>query len=103
MDADNFKKLCREGKIRWSSHGLARMHERDISVADVKNCLMNGEIIEEYPDDFPKPSALIFGYASENKIIHVVCGLDEEFLYFITAYVPNTIKFLDDLKTRRKK
>ena len=43
MDADNFKKLCREGKIRWSSHGLARMHERDISVADVKNCLMNGD------------------------------------------------------------
>lgn len=36
------------------------------------------------------------------KVIHVVAGCDEEYIYIITSYYPNTIKFKDDLKTRRK-
>ena len=48
------------------------MQERDISRADVKKCVLEGEIIEDYPDDFPHPSCLIFGYTINDKIIHVV-------------------------------
>ena len=103
MDIEIFKKYCREGKILWTNHALERLQERDITVDDVKNCIVNGEIIEEYPDDFPHPSALIFGHDLNEKVIHVVCGVDERFLYLITAYVPTTTKFLADLKTRREK
>ena len=101
MDINNFKKFCSERKIRWTAHGLARLQERNISVSDVKNCIMNGEIIEEYPKDFPHPSCLIFGKNLHEKILHVVCGTDENFLYLITAYYPTTEKFLEDLRTRR--
>ena len=101
MDINNFKKFCSERKIRWTAHGLARLQERNISVSDVKNCIMNGEVIEEYPTDFPNPSALIFGKTLQEKILHVVCGIDENFLYFVTAYYPTTEKFFEDLKTRR--
>ena len=34
------------------------------------------EIIEEYPDDFPHPSCLIFGHTKEKKILHIVVGSD---------------------------
>ena len=102
MDIEIFKNLCANYKIRWTTHGLKRMQERDISREDVINCIMKGEIIEEYPEDFPNPSALIFGYKIDGQIIHVVCGTDNLFLYIITAYFPNNDKFLDDLKTRRK-
>lgn len=77
------------------------MQERDISRADVKNCLEYGEIIEDYPEDFPHPSCLVFGYSINNKIIHVVVGNDGECIYIITAYFPNTLKFEADLKTRK--
>ena len=100
-DIDDFKKFCSEGKIRWTTHGLARLQGRDISVADVKNCIMNGKIIEEYPTDFPHPSALIYGKTLSEKIIHVVCGIDENILYLVTAYYPTTEKFFEDLRTRR--
>ena len=78
------------------------MQERDISRADVKKCVLEGEIIEDYPDDFPHPSCLIFGFTINDKIIHVVAGSDVKYIYIITAYFPNTIKFENDLKTRRK-
>lgn len=103
MNVNDFKNFCAAGKILWTAHALERLQERDISVEDVKNCIMHGEIIEEYPDDFPNPSALIFGYDLNGKIIHVVCGIDENFLYLITAYVPTIEKFFCDLKTRRQR
>ena len=98
----DIRAMLDKGLIKWSTHCVARMQERDISIADVKNCIRSGEIIEEYPDDYPFPSCLIFGYAVNEKIIHVVIGTDNSVLYVITAYIPNLTKFEADLKTRRK-
>lgn len=101
MTIDEVKQYVSQGKLKWSQHCAAQMANRDISTDDVLNCIETGEIIEDYPDDFPYPSCLIFGHAKSNHVIHVVAGSDGEFLYLITAYIPNTVKFEDDLKTRR--
>lgn len=90
-----------DSNIKWAKHCLERMQERDISIRDVESCLQSGKIIEEYPDDFPHPSCLIFGYTEKNKILHIVVGSDDSSLFFITAYFPNTDKFEKDLKTRK--
>ena len=60
------------------------------------------EIIEDYPDDFPHPSCLIFGYTVEKRVIHVVVSKDEDNIGIITAYIPNLQKFEADLKTRKE-
>lgn len=101
MQIEELKAYCMQSKIKWYKHALERMHERDISREDVKNCIMNGEIIEDYPDDFPHPSCLVFGYAVNNIVIHVVVGCDNKNIGIITAYIPNTEKFESDLKTRK--
>ncbi len=62
-----------------------------------------GEIIEDYPNDYPNPSCLMFGYTLNNRVIHVVIGYDVENIYIITAYYPNTDKFELDMKTRRER
>ena len=102
MDLKIFQTLCAESKIIWTQHGLERMQERDISRADVKNGIASGEIIEEYPDDYPHQSCLIFGYTVNGRILHIVAGCDSINVYIITAYYPDSRKFEDDLKTRRK-
>lgn len=79
------------------------MQERDISRNDVKNCIMNGEMIEDYPADYPHPSCLIYGYTLSDKVLHVVAGTDNITVYIITAYFPNSEKFQEDLKTRRER
>ncbi len=103
MNIEVIQSLYRTAKIKWSAHCLERMQERDISIDDVGNCIMSGEIIESYPNDFPHPSCLIFGYTIHHKVLHTVVGYDGKDLHIITAYYPNTIKFMEDLKTRRKK
>ncbi len=101
MQIEELQKCCKQSKIKWYKHALQRMQERDISREDVKNCIMHGEIIEDYPDDFPNPSCLIFGHTVINNIIHVVVSMDNENIGIITAYFPNTDKFESDLKTRK--
>lgn len=103
MQLKDIQILYNKHKIKWSTHCLARMQERDISIDDIDNCIKSGEIIEDYPDDFPYPSCLVFGYTINNKVLHVVVGSDKEYVYIITAYFPNTSKFENDFKTRKEK
>ena len=102
MDLKICQLLCQESKIMWTQHCLERMQERDISRNDVKNGIATGEIIEEYPEDYPNPSCLIFGYSVNKRVLHIVVGCDTMKLYIITAYYPSIDKFQSDLKTRRK-
>jgi hypothetical protein len=102
MNLKKIRQLVNSSKVKWSTHCLERMQERDISITDIEQCILSGEIIEDYPDDFPYPSCLIFGYTVNKKVLHVIVGTDDSLLYVITAYYPNTTKFMEDLKTRRE-
>ena len=103
MDIKQLQRLYNisDSNIKWAKHCFERMQERDISINDVESCLQTGEIIEDYPDDFPHPSCLIFRYTKKNKILHIVVGSNGDTIFFITAYYPNTDKFEMDLKTRK--
>ena len=102
MLIEDIKKLVADHRIKWTSHCVKQMIERDISRSDVLHCINHGEIIEDYPNDYPFPSSLLFGQSENKRAIHVVVGSDGEKIYIITAYIPNIIKFETDLKTRRK-
>ena len=89
-------------KIDWTKHCLNRLNQREISILDVKLAIGNGKIIEYYYDDFPYPSCLILGYNEKGRILHIVCGISDDFVHMITAYYPNDSKWEDDKKTRRR-
>ena len=101
MNIDLVRKLYNQSKIFWSKHCLERMGERDISISDLTRCINEGEIIEYYPEDYPHPSCLLFGYKNDGQYLHAVVGTDGNILYIITVYVPNEQKFEKDGKTRK--
>ena len=98
---EDFRKNNKSENIIISLHGQLRLNERNISVDDVMNAIDNGEIIEQYPDDFPFPSCLILGISVKNEYIHVVVSMNEEKIYLITAYIPTSDKWEADFKTRK--
>lgn len=103
IDIETLRDYFIQDTIVLSEHAKNRCRERQIKQKDVKNCIMTGEIIEQYPDDFPFPSCLVYGHAADNRIIHVVISSEGECGRVITAYSPNTNIFENDLKTRREK
>lgn len=90
-----------QDRIIISLHAQERLRQRGIKQKDIKHCIMTGEIIEQYPNDFPFPSCLVFGYTISNKILHVVASDEGTVSRIITAYFPNNEKFEDDFKTRK--
>ena len=104
MDRNALKVAVKHGKIEWQRHALERMMERGISREAVKNVLVLGEIIEDYPDDEPYPSGLFLGVVGEEPF-HVVSAFDSQsgYCFVITAYKPDMEHFESDYKTRRRR
>jgi hypothetical protein len=103
MQLELLKTIISEGRIQWLKHSLERMMERSITRSDVKDVLLIGEIIEEYPEDKPFPSALFLGWVNDVPL-HVVASVDSagKFCFIITAYIPDLTHFDPNFKTRKK-
>ena len=103
MNREDISQLCRKQALRWTNHILERILRRGISTDDVENVLINGEIIEQYPSDYPFPSCLVLGKTRAEKALHVVCGSNGNELWLITAYFPNPFEWSEDFRKRSKK
>ena len=102
INIKNLREYYRQDRIIISIHAQERLRQRGIKQRDIKSCIMSGEIIEQYPEDFPFPSCLIFGYSICGSILHVVASDEGTAGRIITAYFPNEEKFEEDLKTRKE-
>lgn len=49
----------RQGEYRLTAHAGVRSKERAITTDDIEAAILNGEIIEEYPDDNHFPSCFL--------------------------------------------
>lgn len=87
--------------MQWTYHVMTRLIQRGISTDDVEYAIMNGEIIEKYPEDTPYPSCLVLGILTQGRPLHVVCGVAPDKLWFITAYYPNLDEWEPDFKRRK--
>ena len=104
IDINKIKTAIINKKIRFRQHSAEMMIERGISRKEVFNCIIDGEVIEEYINDKPFPSCLFFHYDGK-KPVHVVCSYNniDDFTVIITVYSPDNDHFENDFKTRRKK
>jgi hypothetical protein len=79
------------------------MYERRITEEEVIHVIEHGEVVEDYPDDYPYPSSLILGLAS-GRSIHVVVAVEPgtKTCYIITVYLPDPERWASGFKTRRR-
>jgi hypothetical protein len=74
-----------ESKYRISDHAVKQMIKRSITRLEIEEAVINGEIIEEYPDDKYSPSCLIYGRTKTEKDLHVQLSLPPSIIV-ITTY-----------------
>lgn len=102
MNIETIKSLCNEEKLRWTNHIFVRLLQRGISMDNVVYALVNGEIIESYPTDYPYPSCLVIGHTQAGNTLHVVCGASDTELWLITSYYPTPEQWSNDFKIRKE-
>ena len=90
-------------QIIYTEHALDRMNAESemITSEEVREVVLEGEIIEDYPEDVRGHSCLMLGVTRSGRPVHVVCAPKERYLGIITVYVPSRLKWKDDFKTRK--
>ena len=102
IDIINLRSYFENDEVLISDHAAMRFRQRGLKVKNIRFAVNNGEIIEQYPDDYPFPSCLILGKTIDGKYIHVVMSDEGKMSRIITAYYPDPNKWDDQLKVRKE-
>jgi hypothetical protein len=91
----------REGRYRFTVHGLQEATKDRISVEQVVDAVLDedAEVVEDYPDDPRGPSCLILGWTESGGPLHAVATYPPD-AAVITVYVPDLERWMD-YRTRR--
>lgn len=101
MDIAAIQNKVRDLEYVYSQHADRERKAEGLTWQEITSALLDGQILEEYPDTGRGESCLIVGFAG-NIPIHVVCGWREDKVVIITTYIPSPPKFSDPFTRRRK-
>ena len=89
-------------QILFLPHALRQMSRLDrmITTQEVRETVMTGELIEDYPEDARGHSCLLLKSVETDRIIHVVCAPKPEYLAIITAYIPSSSQWTNNFRER---
>lgn len=78
------------------------MLERNITRAEVDEVLIQGEMIEYYPNRPHGEACLVSGTTKEGRVLHVACAIEYRVI-ITTVYEPDLAEWEINLKTRKKR
>ncbi|MCY4515513.1 MAG: DUF4258 domain-containing protein [Candidatus Tectomicrobia bacterium] len=98
MTINEIKQCIIKERYEFSFHAQQERLADDLDITDIETAILNGEMLEDYPDDPRGESCLLLGYVGENPL-HIVAGWsrmkfsDQKALRIITVYVPQPPKW----------
>lgn len=78
------KARVRAGRFMLSARADEEAAADNIDIADIRDAILDGEILEQYPDTGRGERCLILGFAGGIPI-HLVCGRHREAVVIITV------------------
>lgn len=93
MTFDEIRDKIKNNKFLISQHAFIESAKEEIEDEDIRQAILNGAVIETYPEDARGSSLLVSGKARNEKPLHVVLGIALEELVIITVYIPSPPKW----------
>lgn len=102
MDIFELKKFLKTDKPVITDHALEAMQDDEITLDDLLQCVLHGEIIEEYLKAYPLPACLIKGNAQDGRVLHACLSVPPQ-VKIITCYIPDAEQWENGFRKRRRK
>ena len=98
---DEIREKIAHAQFEFSQHAVDQSILRHISVREIREAIVVGEVIEDYPNDKYGPSCLVFGMTLARRPLHIQCSYPSRPLVkIITLYEPDARRWVD-FKVRR--
>jgi len=94
IDVDEVKARVRAGRYVYSQHAEIERRAEGLTFAQIEEALLDGEVLEQYPNTGRGESCLVVGFAGDLPI-HIVCGWRGDKGVLVTVYIPRAPKFVD--------
>jgi hypothetical protein len=103
MDINNIIGAICNNRIRITDHADEEAENDQLTFDEIYFSVLNGEVIEDYPDDKPYPSCLIYGQNFSGDPIHSVWAFNEQtqWAVLITVYRPDPTRWINWRKRRK--
>lgn len=88
MTLEEIRDKIRNKRYIISQHAFIEGAKEKIEDEDIRFAILNGEIIESYPEDARGSSLLISGGIADGRPLHIVLGAALYELVIITVYIP---------------
>ncbi len=90
------------GEYEFSKHATDQTILREIAVIEIREAILVGEIIENYPTSVYGPSCLILGFTRAGRPLHVQCSHPSRpLIKIVTVYEPDETRWVE-FRSRRK-
>ena len=91
MRIDEIVQAIEANRINVTLHARREARNDSLSLGEIFFSTCEGEIIEDYPDDTPYPSCLIFGITAKGTPVHTVWAYDSgsRIAVLVTVYRPD--------------
>jgi hypothetical protein len=100
VNIEAIKAQVRSSNFMLSAHADREAADEEIDIAEIRDAILNDEILEQYSDTGRGESCLILGFVN-GRPIHVVCGWRRGAVAIITVYIPKPPTF-ENPRTRRR-
>jgi hypothetical protein len=99
---EEIRNLANREQFRLTRHAAEELADEDITVDELVNSLLNGNIIEDYPNHKRGSCCLVNGATAEGRPLHTVCTTGKPILLIITVYEPKLPKWLTPTERRER-
>lgn len=92
MDIEAIRAKIRSKRYSIHRHAFTEAFKDGLSIDDIIYTVLNGEIIEEYPE---RARCLIYAMLPSGIPVHIVVGYGwQEEIYIVTAYIPDNREWI---------
>lgn len=99
---DEIRQKITDESFEFSKHALDQSILRNILLQEIREAIVNAQVIEDYPTDKYGPSCLLCGVTRTQRTIHIQCSYPSRpILKIITLYEPDRLRWSQDFTQRR--
>ena len=101
MVLEQLRRQAATENVRITQHAHQEMVEEAISLDELPEAIVSGQILENYPVHRRGACCLVNGTSKEVRPLHIVCTTALPILIIITAYVPKAPRWVTPMDRNR--